>query len=48
MFEVRTTIPESVQDAYQVETKRVNRKDAEQDADMLKLFGKTAWIVEVA
>jgi hypothetical protein len=30
-----------------VESRRTDRKAAEQDIDMLKLFGKKAWIAEV-
>lgn len=50
MFEVRTENTDGkcgtvIQ--YCTETRRTNRKDAEQDVDLLKLFGKAAWIVEV-
>lgn len=34
-------------DSYIPETRRTSRKDAEQDLEMLKMFGKTAWIVEI-
>jgi len=44
MFEVRTQCQD---DKYAVETRRTDRKAAEQDVDMLKLFGKKAWIAEV-
>jgi hypothetical protein len=53
VFEVRTADENGTQDAgtqqtkYAVEAQRTFRKDAEQDVDMLKLFGKKAWIVEV-
>jgi hypothetical protein len=53
VFEVRTADENGMQDAgtqqtkYAIESRRAFRKDAEQDADLLKLFGKKAWIVEV-
>ena len=57
MFEVRTDNPHkgdtaamyqhNAWDDFIVETRRTNRKDAEQDVDLLKLFGKAAWITEV-
>jgi hypothetical protein len=49
MFEVRSQCIHEPQSpgCYYVETKRTERKDAEQDADLLKLFGKKAWITEV-
>lgn len=52
MFQVRSTNPDAegndMQPPYYVESTRVSEKDAKQDMDLLKLFGKTAWIVEVA
>lgn len=48
MFEVRSPTPEGVGDPpYYVETRRSSMKDAEQDVDLLKLFGKKAWIVDL-
>lgn len=55
MFEVRSEpSKESKEDGipgvwppdYFVETRRTARKDAEQDAEILKFLGKRAWIVE--
>lgn len=34
-------------DKFIVETRRYERKDAEEDVELLKLFGKSAWIVEI-
>lgn len=47
MFEVRTEGHDEGGDYWQVESRRTIRKDAEQDVDLLKLFGKKAWIVEL-
>lgn len=45
MFEVRT---ETEDGELIVETRRISEKDAIQDVDLLKLFGKKGWIVEVS
>lgn len=57
MFEVRTENPHKGDTAamylhnaweeFIVESRRTDRKAAEQDVDMLKLFGKKSWIVEI-
>ena len=52
MFEVRSECTASQKEywpecQYNKETARTDRKAAEQDVDLLKLFGKKAWIVEV-
>lgn len=47
MFEVRTGRDDDGDNGYCLETRRTFRQDAEQDVDLLKLFGKKAWIVEV-
>lgn len=44
MFEVRV---EREQGGYCIETRRTFEKDAQQDVELLKLFGKKAWIVEL-
>lgn len=57
MFEVRSDNPHKgdpaamlahdAWDDYIVESRRTEQKAAEQDAEMLKLFGKTCWVVEL-
>lgn len=48
MFEVRSEREDDGDNGFYLETRRTERKAAEEDVEILKFLGKRAWIVEVS